>query len=73
MNDFQVLTNERLNKLIDETQTTLTELKEEMKRREQLQKEHEIMDLDEHMKNTEISLATIRNFINYLMENSKKR
>jgi DNA segregation ATPase FtsK/SpoIIIE-like protein len=70
---LQVLTNERLTKLIDETQLTLSELKDEMERRKQLQKEHEISDLDEHMKNTEISLATIRNFIHYLMEESKKR
>lgn len=73
MSHLQVLTNERLTKLIDETQLTLSELKDEMERRKQLQKEHEISDLDEHMKNTEISLATIRNFIHYLMEESKKR
>lgn len=72
MSNLQVLTNERLNKLIDETQLTLNELKNEVKRREQEQKEHEIMDLDNHMKSAELSLTTIRNFIKYLLDESKK-
>ncbi|MFT2110782.1 hypothetical protein [Marinomonas sp. 2405UD68-3] len=73
MSNLQVLTTERLTKLIDETQQTLLELKEEMIRREQVKQEHEIMDLDHHMQNAEVSLATIRNFIKFLMEDSKKR
>ena len=42
MNDLQikVLTNARLNKLIEETQETLNELKDEVGRREQVQQEH---------------------------------
>ena len=75
MSDLQlkVLTNERLNKLIEETQETLNELKEEVGRRQQVQQEHEIMHLDNHMKSAELSLTTIRNFISYLLENSKKK
>ena len=75
MNDLQikVLTNARLNKLIEETQETLNELKEEVGRREKVQQEHEIMHLDNHMKSAELSLTTIRNFINYLLEDSKKK
>ena len=75
MNDLQikVLTNARLNKLIEETQETLNELKDEVGRREQVQQEHEIMHLDNHMKSAELSLTTIRNFINYLLEDSKKK
>jgi len=75
MSDLQikVLTNERLNKLIEETQETLNELKEEVGRRQQVQQEHEIMHLDSHMKSAELSLTTIRNFISYLLEDSKKK
>ena len=70
MSNLQVLTNERLNRLIEETQETLNQLKQEVDRREQVQQEHEILDLDNHMKSAELSLATIRNFINYLREKS---
>lgn len=72
MSDLQVLTTERLNKLIEETQQTLNELKNEVERREQQKKEHAIMDLDNHMKSAELSLTTIRNFIKYLLDESKK-
>lgn len=73
MDNLKILTTERLNKLIEETQDTLNELKEEMGRRESVQKEHQIMDLDNHMKSAELSLTSIRNFIHYLLEESKKR
>ena len=68
MSNLQVLTNERLNKLINETQETLYELKGEVERRENVEQEHEIMDLDNHFKSAELSLATIRNFLNYLKQ-----
>jgi len=73
MSDLQVLSNDRLNKLIRETQETLDELKLEVGRRQQAQQEHEIMDLDNHIKSAELSLTTIRNFINYLVEGSRKK
>jgi len=66
MSNFQILTNERLNNLIDETQETLRELKDEVLRREKVQQEYEVMDLDTHMKSAELSLTSIRNFISYL-------
>ena len=66
MSNLQVLTNERLGKLISETQETLEQLKSEVERREQVVQEHEVMDLDNHFKSAELSLATIRNFIDYL-------
>ena len=74
MSDLQVkiMTNERLNKLILETQETLDELKNEVSRREKVEQEHEVMDLDSHLKSAELSLATIRNFVSYLVEGSKK-
>ena len=71
MSDIQVLTNERLSKLINETQETLDQLKEEVTRREHVQQEHEVMHLDNHIKSAELSLTTIRNFINYLMLDKK--
>lgn len=73
MDNLQVLTNERLNKLIDATQATLYELKGEVKRRELEQQEHVVMDLDNHMKSAELSLNTIKNFVSYLLEESKKK
>lgn len=73
MDNLQVLTNERLNKLIDATQATLYELKDEVKRRELEQQEHVVMDLDNHMKSAELSLNTIKNFVSYLLEESKKK
>ena len=75
MNDLQVtvMTNERLNKLIEETQETLNELKEEVSRRQQVEQEHEIMSLENHMKSAELSLTSIRNFISYLVEGSKQK
>ena len=68
MNNLNVLTNERLSKLINETQETLDELKKEVERRYQVQQEHEILDLENHMKSAELSLTSIRNFIKYLMD-----
>jgi len=73
MSNFQVLSNKRLNALIDETQQTLDELKTELGRRERQQQGQEIMDLDNHMKSAELSLATIRNFINFLVEGSREK
>lgn len=71
MSNLNVLTNERLNKLIDDTQATLDELRLEMARRESVEQEREIEDLDQHIESTELSLATIRNFINFLLTNKK--
>lgn len=74
MSDLQILTTKRLNKLIDDTQLTLKDLKEEVTRREMLQQEHEIMDLDRHMENAELNLTSIKNFITYLInERQNKR
>ena len=70
MSDIQVLSSERLKKLIKETEQTLEQLKQEVQRREQVKQEYEVMDLENHMKNTELSLTTIRDFINYLLKQS---
>ncbi|MDO6513601.1 hypothetical protein WNY58_06635 [Neptuniibacter pectenicola] len=72
MSNLQILSTERLNKLIDETQLTLQELKQEVIRREHLKQEHEIKDLEHHMSSAEFNLNSIKNFIAYLLEESKK-
>jgi hypothetical protein len=73
MNTIQTLTNDRLQKLIDETQNTLNELKQEVTRRNALEQEHQIMDLENHMKSAELSLTTIKNFIDFLVKDSKSK
>ncbi len=72
MSKLDKLSNKRLAKLIAETQQSLNELKQEVERREKQQQEYELAELDHHMENAELSLATIRDFINYLLEKSKK-
>ncbi|WP_067864508.1 hypothetical protein [Neptuniibacter marinus] len=72
MSNLQILSTERLNKLIDETQLTLQELKQEVIRREHLKQEHEIKDLEHHMSSAEFNLNSIKNFFAYLLEESKK-
>ncbi len=73
MNTIQTLTNDRLQKLIDETQHTLNELKQEVTRRKALEQEHQIMDLENHMKSAELSLTIIKNFIDFLVKDSKSK
>jgi len=73
MSDLQVLTNERLNKLIEEAQETLDELKHEVGRRERMKQEHEISELDNHIESAELSLTAIRRFISYLREGSRHK
>ncbi|MDA7747253.1 hypothetical protein N8878_07990, partial [Psychromonas sp.] len=63
MTNLKVLTSERLNQLISQTQIALNELKEEVERREQAKQEHQIENLESHMKSAELSLTSIRNFI----------
>jgi len=75
MNNFNILTTDRLRKLIGETEGTLIELKIELERREQLNQDQEIENLERHMKSAELSLTTIQNFLNFLMDdmhNTKK-
>tara|TARA_R110001583_G_scaffold10698_6_gene49140 strand:+ start:8402 stop:8626 length:225 start_codon:yes stop_codon:yes gene_type:complete len=73
MNNLQILTTQRLTILIDETQQTLQELKEEVIRREQLQQEREVMHLDHHMKSAELNLTHIKNFLAYLIDDHKDK
>lgn len=62
------ISRESLDKLVDQTEITLSELKSELARRDEAAQEREVANLDEHMKNAELSLKTIRDFLSYLKE-----
>lgn len=72
MDNLNILTTDRLRKLIRKTEETLIELKTELERREQLNQDQEIEHLEHHMKNAELSLTTIRNFLDFLMDDMRK-
>ncbi len=73
MTDSQLksITNENLRALIGETESTLSDLRAELERREEQAQEREIANLDNHMKSAELSLKTIRDFIAYLVDDLK--
>ena len=73
MANLQTLTNDNLRALIDETESTLGELRSELERREEAAQESEIANLDNHMKSAELSLKTIRDFIAYLVDDLKSQ
>lgn len=72
MTNIKVMTNERLHKLIADTQETLTKLKEEVERREEAQQNREIDNLDVHLETAELSLEKIKSFIAMLLRERKK-
>lgn len=69
--NLQALTNERLHKLINETQETLNELKDEVERRVEDDQHDDIDNLEEHMEHAELSLKTIRAFLSVLLHKNK--
>lgn len=71
MTDVSLLPEEKLRALIAETEETLGALKEELENREENRQAHEIENLEEHFKNAELSLATIKDFFRYLMDSRK--
>lgn len=68
MNQLKHIPEEKLRRLIDETETTLGELRSEIDRRDEAAQHREIDKLEEHMKNAELSLETIRDFFRHLVE-----
>lgn len=70
---LKVLPKEKLAALIGETESTLNDLKAEMERRDDVNRGHEIDKLDEHLKNAELSLQTIRDFVRYLVDDMRKK
>lgn len=61
------ITTESLRALIDDTEGTLSELRNELERREEQQQHSEIDQLETHMRDAESSLQTIKDFIAYLI------
>lgn len=73
MTNFNVLSTERLRALITDTESTLQQLTVELERREFLEQENEIENLEEHMKGAELSLSTIRKFLAFIINDLKDR
>jgi hypothetical protein len=73
MNNLQTLTTERLRALVNETELTLSELKTELDRRGELAQEHEVANLEQHMKSAELSLKGIRDFLKFLTSDTDKK
>lgn len=67
MSDIHSMTTQRLRTLVGETETALSQLKTELERREEQEQHHDIEQLEEHMKDAELSLQSIRDFIAYLI------
>lgn len=71
MNELKTLTNENLRVLISQTEETLTELRTELEQRDTVAQEREILNLDQHMKNAEVNLRSIQDFLRYLLEEAR--
>lgn len=70
--DFSELSNSKLKSLIAETEEVLALLKDEKKKRK-LDKQHEEIDhLEDHLKEAEPHLSTIKAFILKIIEDNKK-
>ncbi|QHQ33839.1 hypothetical protein [Algicella marina] len=70
--ELKMMSTDKLRKLVQETEETLGDIKQEIERRENAAQAREIEHLDVHMKNAELSLETIRNFFRYLREEMRK-
>ncbi|MEO0819425.1 MAG: hypothetical protein AAF074_03270 [Pseudomonadota bacterium] len=68
MPDLTTIKTQNLRALVEETEERLEELRGELERREEAQQHSEIDRLDEHMKNAELSIASIRDFISKMLE-----
>lgn len=56
-----------LRRLIDETEQSLQELREELQLRQEDKQHQEVERLDEYMKHAELSLTSIRDFVTNLV------
>lgn len=72
MTHLQTLTTKRLRALMTETETTLTDFKKELDRREELAQEVEIANLENHMRSAELNLRSIRDFLTFLSSDINK-
>lgn len=73
MSDLKIMSKDKLNALIGETEDTLAELKAEMDRRDEADQQREIENLDEHLRNAELSLRTIKDFFRFLVDDMKNK
>ncbi|MCO8120328.1 hypothetical protein NHH03_01170 [Stieleria sp. TO1_6] len=73
MSELQRLSLEKIRHLVAETEGTLGELKSELGRREAAAQDAELDHLEEHFKNAELSLGSIRDFISYLVEQYRSK
>lgn len=68
MVDLKTLRTQNLRKLVDETEQHLDELKAELDRREDQGRHQEIDKLEGHLKNAELSLQTIKDFLSDVLK-----
>lgn len=69
--DFESISNKKLNKLIKETRETITELEDELEKRN-LEKRHaEIDHLEEHMEEVEHNFSTFMTFLKTILKEKK--
>ncbi|ASJ70929.1 hypothetical protein [Granulosicoccus antarcticus] len=71
MNELKTLTNENLRILVGQTEKTLTELRAELEKRDAMAQEREILNLDQHMKDAELNLRSIQDFLRYLIDEAQ--
>jgi len=66
--DFESISNKKLNKLIKETRETITELEDELEKRN-LEKRHaEIDHLEDHMEEVEHNFSTFMTFLKTVLK-----
>ncbi len=73
MTETRLLSKAKLSDLIDETESTLADLKAEMSRREQAAQHEEIDHLEEHIASVESGLRTIRDFFRLLVADAQAK
>lgn len=71
--NLQRLPLNEIRQLIADTEQALAELKAELVRRETEAQDYEIEHLENHMKNAEISLNTIRDFLAFIMAEHRSK
>jgi|GEM_PF-1016449 len=70
--NFESISNKKLNKLIKETRETITELEDELEKRN-LEKRHaEIDHLEEHMEEVEHNFSTFMTFLKTVLKEKNK-
>lgn len=72
MNDFSLVSTAQLRRLIDETEQSLQDLREELESRQQSAQHQQVEQLDVHLKHAELSLASIRDFILQVLSDLRK-